>query len=346
MSTELAEKLRQLKFQPEAGNGRPPAPPRAASRRNRPELAGRGLRAVGLLGAIGATAFWVGTQWARAPEASASPAPVAAAKPAAAPVEPAAFAASGHIVARRQATIAAQTTGMIESIAVEEGQRVEKGALIARLDGRSMEAGLDRAVAGVRAGAADVDRLVALRREAVAVQARYDALAQRGFARMADVEHARAQRSALEADIRRAEAQRAGQAADAKAAAVSVDRTSIRAPFAGIVTRLSAQPGEIISPVSAGGGFTRTGICTIIDMDSLEVEVDVAETQIARVRVGHAAEIMLQAYPDRRYPGRVVAVVPVADRARASFRVRVAILRGDDRVLPEMAARIAFKGRV
>ena len=343
MSTELAEKLRQLKLQPDKGRGPPAAAPRSAPPApERAAGAGRHLRTALLVAGMGAFACWIGARTAAAPEAVRAAAPPVAA---AAPVEAGAFAASGHIVARRQATIAAQTTGMIESIAVEEGQRVEKGALIARLDARSTVAGLDRAHAVARAGSADIDRLVALRREAVAVQSRYDALAERGFARMADVEHARAQRSALEADIRRAEAQLAGLAADAKAAAVSLDRTSIRAPFAGIVTRLSAQPGEIISPVSAGGGFTRTGICTIVDMNSLEVEVDVSEVQIARVAVGHAADIILQAYPDRRYPGRVLAVVPVADRARASFRVRVAIERADERVLPEMAARISFKGR-
>ncbi|HEX8194204.1 MAG TPA: efflux RND transporter periplasmic adaptor subunit [Allosphingosinicella sp.] len=346
MSTELAEKLRRLKLQPETVSTARAAPVRRASvGGERKGAFGRHVRNAGIVAAIGAFAFWSGSRTAGAPVSAAPPAAEAGAAATGAAAEPGAFTASGHIVARRQATIAAQSTGMIESIAVQEGQRVERGALIARLDARSTEAGLDRALALTRAGAADVDRLSALHREAAAVQSRYDALAERGFARMADVEHARAQRAALEAEIRRARAQQAGNAADAQAAAISVDRTSIRAPFAGVVTRLSAQPGEIISPVSAGGGFTRTGICTIVDMNSLEVEVDVSEAQIARVAVGHAAEITLQAYPNRPYPGRVLAVVPVADRARASFRVRVAIERTDERMLPEMAARVSFKGK-
>lgn len=341
MSTELAEKLRQLKLAPEPHSAParvPLAAPRNVSRR------WRHVRTACMLSGIASLAFLVGAQMGRS-----APAPVSApaAMTAATAPPPAAngFTGSGHVVARRQATIAAQTTGMIESIAVEEGQRVEKGALIARLDDRAMTAGLERARAAARAGGAEIAGLAARRHEGALTESRYAALSRRGFARVADLDRARAELASIDADMQRARAQSAGHAAEVRAAAVSLDRFSIRAPFAGIVTRLSAQPGEIISPVSAGGGFTRTGICTIVDMDSLEVEVDVSESQIARVAAGQAVRITLQAYPERGYPGRVIAVVPIADRARASFRVRVSIAQPDTRILPEMAARVFFTGK-
>ncbi|KQN25434.1 hypothetical protein ASE86_04125 [Sphingomonas sp. Leaf33] len=293
-----------------------------------------------MLVGVAALAFWTGGRLGAGPVVAAAPA--APAPAVAAPVDRG-FSGSGHVVARRAATIAAQATGMIQSIAVEEGQHVARGALIARLDDRAMVAGLARAQAAVVAGGAELQGLAARHRERALTEARFSALAARGFARGADLDQARADLQAITADIRRAEAQRAGAAADVRSAAVSLDRFSIRAPFAGVVTRLSAQPGEMISPVSAGGGFTRTGICTIVDMSSLEVEVDVAEAQIARVAAGQRARITLQAYPDRHYAGRIIAVVPVADRARASFRVRVGIDDPDARILPEMAARVFFQ---
>ena len=118
--------------------------------------------------------------------------------------------------------------------------------------------------------------------------------------------------------------------------------TIVRAPFAGVVTVKAAQPGEIVSPISAGGGFTRTGIGTIVDMASLEVEVDVSENFINRVRPGQRATIRLNAYPDWEIPAEVIAVIPTADRAKATVKVRVGFKQRDARVLPEMGARVAF----
>lgn len=347
MQTDLADKLRQLKLDTgsgRSGSARAPLPVPSAGFKKPLVERGRGRR-LGVIGGMAGTAvlaFSAGLflDDARGPTPPTQSPSVAAASPA--KPAPIGFAASGHIVARRQATIAAQTTGMIESIAVEEGQRVAKGALIARLDDRVLVAHLASAEATAVAASAEIDGLTARRQAAMATEARFATLAERGFARRADLDEARAELGAVTAEIRRARAQRASRSAETHAASVSLDRTSIRAPFGGIVTRLSAQPGEIISPVSAGGGFTRTGICTIVDMDSLEVEVDVSEMQIARVATGQLAEITLQAYPEHRYRGRVLAVVPVADRARASFRVRVAIDRTDGRILPEMAARVFF----
>jgi HlyD family secretion protein len=122
----------------------------------------------------------------------------------------------------------------------------------------------------------------------------------------------------------------------------NLDDTVVRAPFGGIVTVKAAQEGEMVSPVSAGGGFTRTGIGTIVDMDSLEVEVDVSESFISRVETGQPVSITLNAYPDRRMPGRVIAIIPTADRAKATVKVRVGFEQPDGGVLPEMGARVAF----
>jgi len=125
-------------------------------------------------------------------------------------------------------------------------------------------------------------------------------------------------------------------------ARVRLDNTVIRAPFTGVVTVKAAQPGEMISPVSAGGGFTRTGIGTIVDMDSLEVQVDVNEAFIQRVRPGQQVEATLNAYPDWRIPAEVIAIIPTADRSRATVRVRIALLERDARIVPDMGVRVAF----
>lgn len=346
---EMTDKLRQLKLDRAVGVEPTLPPTRAPMRHSASAPRYRKLATGAVLVGVAVAAFSFGQYSGTAGSGERAAVEKAGAAAPARPASVAAsagFTASGHVVARRQATIAAQTTGMIRSIEVEEGQWVGRNTLIARLDAQSMVAGLDQANADVAAASADIDQLSARRHEAVLNERRFSALADRGFARLADVERARADLAAADAGVRRARAQLSGQAAERRAAAVSLDRANIRAPFAGIVIRLNAQPGEIISPVSAGGGFTRTGICTIVDMNSLEIEVDVAETQIAAVAAGQPTRITLQAYPDRQYAGRVIAVVPIADRARASFRVRVAIDRTDNRMLPEMAARVHFGGQV
>jgi RND family efflux transporter MFP subunit len=130
--------------------------------------------------------------------------------------------------------------------------------------------------------------------------------------------------------------------AQARVAQVNYDYTVVRAPFAGVVTDKAAQVGEIISPISAGGGFTRTGIGTIVDMDSLEIDVDVNEAYIGRVQPGMPAEAVLDAYPDWRIPAHVIAIVPAADRGKATIKVRVALEAKDARIVPDMGVRVAF----
>lgn len=339
---DVAEKLRRLRIdgaalrEPTAGD---PAP-RLADRRP-PALLGTAL-----FGLVVALAAAVGGFAAGRAQDAAPPARVIVAAAPVAPLPAPGVVAAGHVVARRQATIAAPVTGRIDRVDVEEGQRIAAGAVIARIDDAAASAQVDDAAASLRAAHAEIDRIAARRREAAATKVRFDTLDARGFARGADVAKAAADVAALDAELVRARALVDVGAAGLDGARVALARMVIRAPFGGIVTRLSAQPGEIISPVSGGGGFTRTGICTIVDMDSLEVEVDVSESQIASIRPGQAAAISLDAYPGRPYAGRVLAVVPVADRARATFRVRVGFDRIDARLMPEMAARIVFAHRM
>jgi RND family efflux transporter MFP subunit len=250
--------------------------------------------------------------------------------------------ASGYVVARRRATVASKVTGKVVSVMLEEGQRVEAGQVIARLDDSTWRAAEVQSVAQLQQAKATV----------ASAQTAYDD-AKPIFER-AQKQKAAAVISAQSFDESSAQfnvahnnlliAQRGVDAAQAgvDVAQRNVDDTVIRAPFAGIVTEKSAQPGEMVSPISAGGGFTRTGIGTIVDMDSLEVEVDVSENFINRVRPQQPVNIKLNAYPDWQIPGAVIAMIPTADRAKATVKVRIAIKQKDPRILPEMGVRVSF----
>jgi len=252
--------------------------------------------------------------------------------------------ASGYVVARRQATVSAKITGKVVAVLIEEGQRVEAGEVIARLDDANARAALAHAQAEVEQQRA---RLVAMRVALDNAVPTFDR-SRRQFAA--------AVISAQSFDDAKANYDTARTSLDVAARAVEVaeasfalaqrnlDDTVVRAPFGGIVTVKAAQEGEMVSPVSAGGGFTRTGIGTVVDMDSLEVEVDVSENFISRVRPEQRAAITLNAYPDRRLAGRVIAIIPTADRAKATVKVRVGFEQKDAAILPEMGARVAFLG--
>ncbi len=250
--------------------------------------------------------------------------------------------ASGYVVARRMATVSAEITGRLVAILVEEGQKVAAGEVVARLDDTLARTALRLAEAEATAARARVDALKAQLGEARRDLARKKALNAQGFAPEADVTRAEAEVQRLEGELAAARAQ--VQVADERVADARerVDKHVIRAPFAGVVVNKAAQPGEIVSPVSAGGGFTRTGICTIVDMASLEVEVDVAESYIARIRPGMRAEARLDAYPDWAIPAHVIAVIPTADRSKATVKVRVGLDERDARILPEMGVNVAF----
>jgi RND family efflux transporter MFP subunit len=250
--------------------------------------------------------------------------------------------ASGYVVARRQATVSSKITGRVTAVLIEEGREVKENEVIARLDDSNYAAAvllakheLAEAKANLEAARLDYEneRSLFQRQEA---QLRLKVTSQQAF----DTAKASFDRVRSKVDL----AQHAVEVAEARLliAQRNLEDTVVRAPFDGVVTVKAAQEGEIVSPMSAGGGFTRTGIGTIVDMDSLEVEVDVSENFITRVQPAQPATIRLSAYPDWSIPGSVIATIPTADRAKATVTVRVRLEERDARVLPEMGAQVAF----
>jgi HlyD family secretion protein len=251
------------------------------------------------------------------------------------------LAASGYIVARRKATVAAEITGKVVEVLIEEGMVVEVGRVVARLDSvlaehdlalaKSRVAAADAAAAAIAADLQDADRILR----------RAQSLSRSNNISEADLTKAEARAGVLRAQLGQAKAQLETANVDAQRSAAMLDKHSIRAPFSGIVVDRSAQPGEMISPMSAGG-FTRTGICTIVDMDSIEIEVEVNEAFIGRVRARGAVDAVLDAYPGWTIPAAVIAVVPTANRDKATVKVRVALKQKDPRILPDMAVKVTF----
>jgi RND family efflux transporter MFP subunit len=250
--------------------------------------------------------------------------------------------ASGYIVARRRATVSSKVTGKVVKVMLEEGQRVEAGQIIALLDDSNWRAALSQSKAQLQQAEANVESAQTAFDDAKPIfeRSQKEKAAAVISAQSFDESHAQfnVARNNLLISQRGLEAARAG----VEVAQRSLEDTVIRAPFAGIVTEKAAQPGEMVSPISAGGGFTRTGIGTIVDMESLEVEVDVSENFINRVRPQQPVTIKLNAYPDWDIPGSVIAMIPTADRAKATVKVRIAIGQKDPRIIPEMGARVAF----
>ena len=250
--------------------------------------------------------------------------------------------ASGYIVARRMATVSAKVTGKVREILIEEGMRVEEGQVMATLD--PIDADAQRALASSQLAAArsQIAGAQAQLKEAEANAARLSTLVAQKLVSRAQYDQAVASRDALRAQL--ATAQRNAQVAQdsLRIASNGVDNTIVRAPFAGVVIAKAAQPGEIVSPLSAGGGYTRTGIGTIVDMDSLEVEVDVGEAYIGRVHPKMPVEATLNSYPDWKIPAEVIAIIPTADRGKATVKVRIALKQKDPRIVPDMGVRVSF----
>ncbi len=250
--------------------------------------------------------------------------------------------ASGYITARRLATVSAETMGLIKSVQVEEGMEVEEGQILATLDDSLAQVNLDLAKARVTSLKTSINSIETDLGEAQRVLERMKALGKDSFISdsqltraQADVDKLRALLSASRADIKTAQLQ-------VKQQQELLDNHTIRAPFSGVVTIKNAQPGEIVAPAAAGGGFTRTGICTIVDMDSLEIEVDVNEAYIGRVKFGQSVKANLDAYPSWDIPASVLAIIPTADRAKATVRVRIKIETKDEKILPNMGVKVAF----
>ena len=251
--------------------------------------------------------------------------------------------ASGYVTARREATVSSKVTGKVIEVLVEEGMKVKEGQILARLDETNVRASLLLAQAQLASAKAGLAETRVRLKEAKQDLERQSALAKSAVAPKADFDHAEAAALAYQARLEQQEAEVAVAARTVEIWQQQLDDTVIRAPFSGIATSKNAQPGEMISPISAGGGFTRTGICTVVDMDSLEIEIDVNESYINRVEPGQAVEATLDAYPDWKIPCHVIAIIPTADREKSTVRVRVGFDKLDPRILPEMSVKVAFR---
>src|SRR5882724_9673953 len=252
--------------------------------------------------------------------------------------------ASGYVTPRRRATIAAKITGRVIGVFFDEGTRVQEGQLLATLDDSDVRRALESAKAdrdSTQAGIADWQ--VQLRNAQTELR-RADQLQKAGVQTQEQLDNAGTTVDSLKAKIELAKAQVAGSQARIQEAQQAVDNCTIKAPFAGIVVSKDAQVGEMVSPISAGGGFTRTGIATVVDMKSNEIEVDVNESYIAKVAAGQEVTATLDAHPDKPFPAKVRTIIPTADRQKATVKVRITIpnLEKYDFILPDMGVKVAF----
>lgn len=250
--------------------------------------------------------------------------------------------ASGYVTARRRATVSSKVTGKVMEVDVEEGHPVRQGQVLARLDDTQARAALEYAEAQLAAARKNAAEDQARLQEADANLRRLSQLRTDRVIGQAELDTAQANVDALKARIAYAQQQVPVAERQVELRRADLMDTVVRAPFSGVAITKDAQPGEMISPVSAGGGFTRTGICTIVDMSSLEIEVDVNEGYINRVRPSQRVEAVLDAYPDWRIPAHVIAVVPTADRQKATVKVRIGFNQLDPRILPDMGVKVSF----
>ena len=250
--------------------------------------------------------------------------------------------ANGYVTARRRATVSSKITGKVIEVNVEEGMAVKEGQVLARLDDATHRASLALAEAQAEASRRGINENEVRLAEATLTLNRMTALVKDGVVRQADVDAAKAQVDSTAARIAALREQTRVAERQIDLARADLDNTVIRAPFSGVAISKDAQPGEMVSPVSAGGGFTRTGICTIVDMRSMEIEVDVNENYIGRVHPKQDVIAILNAYPDWQIPARVITTVPTADRQKATVLVRIAFKALDPRILPDMGVKVTF----
>ena len=267
---------------------------------------------------------------------------VAAARPAGDLQSQALLNASGYVTPRRRATVAAKVTGRVEQIYAEEGLHVRSGQVLAELDCSQPKASLASARTDRDATAASLADLEVQLGNADREWTRAESLRDAGVNSVQQLDAARTTADSLRSKIALTKEQTRAAEARIAVAQQDVDNCTVRAPFDGIVVSKDAQRGEMVSPISAGGGFTRTGIATVVDMNSIEVEVDVNEAYIARVRTGQKAVSILDAYPDWQIPSTVRTVIPTADRQKATVKVRVSFDKLDPRILPDMGVKVAF----
>ena len=265
-----------------------------------------------------------------------------ATSPALTSVEESVLDATGFVVARRAATVSSKQTGKVMTVLVEEGMYVEEGDLLATLDDSIQRASYLVAKSQVEQSKSVLEEIDVQIEQAKLDLKRITALVDRDLASRDSLDRNRLRLQGLIANRKQASDAIEVASRSLEVQKLVLDDMKIRAPFSGVVVNKSAQPGEMISPVSGSGGFTRTGICTLVDMDSLEVEVDVAESRINRVKPSQEASVTLTAYPDTKLPAEVIAIIPTADRAKATVRVRIKFKQKDERVLPDMAVKVNF----
>lgn len=250
--------------------------------------------------------------------------------------------AAGYVTARRRATVSSKVTGKVIEVNVEEGMAVREGQILARLDDSTVRAALALSQAQAEAARGNMRESEVRLAEARVTLRRFQQLVKDGIGTQADADRAQAEVDSLIARIASAKEQVTVAESQVRVQQTSLNDMVIRAPFSGVAISKDAQPGEMVSPVSGGGGFTRTGICTIVDMRSLEIEVDVNESYIGRVQQGQEVTAVLDAYPDFQIPARVITTVPTADRQKATVLVRIGFKELDPRILPDMGVKVTF----
>jgi RND family efflux transporter MFP subunit len=250
--------------------------------------------------------------------------------------------ASGYVVARRLATVSSKVTGRVTEVLFEEGAEVAAGQVLARLDRSTVQAEYNVATSSAEAARRNLREIEVRLADARRTLDRNRSLVERKLVSQSVLDSAEAEVAALTARLSAARAEVDVASAQVGLSKQALSDLDIRAPFKGVVISKDAQPGEMVSPMSAGGGFTRTGVATIVDMDSREVEVDVNESYINRVSAGQKVEGVLDAYPDLKIPAHVISIVPTADRQKATVRVRIGLDQLDPRILPDMGIKVSF----
>jgi RND family efflux transporter MFP subunit len=251
--------------------------------------------------------------------------------------------ASGYVTARRQATVSAKVTGKVVEVLIEEGMKVKEGQVLARLDDSNVKTSLDVAEAELKSTRLTLEETRAQLKQADLEFARDTDLANAKLISPSDFDKAESDAMTLRARVSRQQQDITTAERQVSLWKQQIEDMVIRAPFDGVITTKNAQPGEMLSPVSAGGGFTRTGIGTVVDMNSLEIELDVNENYINRVEPAQPAEAVLDAYPDWKIPCKVIAIIPTADRQKSTVKVRVGFDKLDPRILPDMSVKVAFR---
>jgi RND family efflux transporter MFP subunit len=307
-----------------------------------PQPSGTGRRWVGWIVVILLLAGAGGGGWVWATRERPVEVEVAAVTARAAGTQAAVLNASGYVTARRRATVSSKVTGKVIEVNVEEGMAVKEGQILARLDDAMYRAALalaeaqaDQARRSVRENEVRLD-------ESKLTLSRLSQLLKEGIVTQAEVDAARANVDSTDARIQVLKQQVAVSQRQIELQQADLDNTIIRAPFSGVAISKDAQPGEMVSPVSAGGGFTRTGICTLVDMRSLEIEVDVNESYIDRVRSNQDVLATLNAYPEWQIPAHVITTIPAGDRQKATVLVRIGFKDLDPRILPDMGVKVSF----